>query len=84
MERAVRRARPERRPRAADGDAFVTNSRKAYEGCAAHTRDAWLNAVSAIPAKRFAKIYDDPEGRNWDDARAPSMRGAEHAMKPRV
>ena len=46
-------------------DAFVTNSRKAYEGCAAQTRDAWLKAISAIPAKRFAKIYDDPEGTKY-------------------
>lgn len=43
-------------------DAFVTNSRKAFEGCAARTREAWLKSVSAIPAKRFAKIYDSSDG----------------------
>lgn len=43
-------------------DARVTNSHKAYEGCAARTREAWLKSVSAIPAKRFAKMYDSSDG----------------------
>jgi hypothetical protein len=43
-------------------NARVTNSRKAFEGCAARTREAWLKSVSAIPAKRFAKMYDSSDG----------------------
>lgn len=43
-------------------NALVTNSRKAYEGCATRTREAWLRSVSAIPAKRFARMYDSSDG----------------------
>jgi len=45
--------------------ARLTNSRKAFDGCGPRVVDAWRKAVSAIPAKRFAKIYDDPDGTNW-------------------
>jgi hypothetical protein len=39
-------------------DARVTNSRKAFDGCSERAWQAWMSAVSAIPAKRFADMRD--------------------------
>lgn len=40
-------------------DARVTNSRRAYQGCADKTWPAWSNAVSKIPAKKFGAVERD-------------------------
>jgi len=51
-------------------DARVTSSRKASEGCAARTWDAWKRVVSAIPAKRFAAIRPEPGNSFLEQASA--------------
>ena len=38
-------------------DARMTNSRRATEGCADRTWQAWRGVVAKIPAKRFAQVH---------------------------
>ena len=54
-------------------DAAVTKSRKALAGCEDATWKAWVAAVSAIPAKKWEHMHDDPEnGKSFaDDAIGP-------------
>lgn len=51
-------------------DARVTNSRKASEGCGEKTWEAWKGVVSAIPAKSFGALHDEPGNSFLEQAMA--------------
>jgi hypothetical protein len=51
-------------------DARVTSSRKASEGCAARTWDAWKAVVSTVPAARFAALRPEPGNSLLEQAAA--------------
>jgi hypothetical protein len=55
-------------------DARVTNSRKAYAGCADPTWAAWTAAVGKLPAKTFENMRDDPNnGHTFTDQALPQI-----------
>lgn len=51
-------------------DARVTRSRKAAEGCAEATWQAWKSVVSTVPAKKFASIQHEPGNSFTEQAMA--------------